>query len=487
MIGTTARVEAGDERRSAAAEGLGRAAAWAALALLAAIVLAHAALLPGGRWQGDEYGGLEAYHSQGWAFFRYRLLHWSPRPVSEALIWLYATVVYACRAPLIAPALGVAWAILVAAAIAGLCRRGKGLVWTGLIVAAVLAGFLLGHPVGEMFYWPMGALAYLPALAGVTCAAFLIVRGLAGASAWRQRLGCLASLLLATGSAEVGAMVTVCVCGLIGLTELAGWRAFRRRPGRLLAEAAWWAVPLAAAAGILVLLLGGRAGSAAEAQNGAIAHHVVPSLLAGWSEFARLLIAPDAPAPGVAWWQPVVFLGLAASWRRSRAALAPARHLLALAAGLLIAAYGSLASAAYQFGAPCCQRHDSFRACLVVLALTVLAALAARLRVWRHVPAVAGPALLVLGLLPPLLDRLPAWRADLRQQGAVIAIRRANWAAGAAPGPAMVLRQAPAPHVVNDGNLPVRGRIDRAAGEVPWFVAGVLDFFGKSAVDIEGP
>jgi hypothetical protein len=448
-------------------------AAGAALAVMAAIVLAHAALLPSGRWQGDEYGGLAAYHAQGLSFLRYRLLYWSPRPVSESLIWLYAVVVYACRAPLIAPALAVGWAILVAAAIAGLCRRGKGLVWTGLIVAAVLAGFLLGHPIGEMFYWPMGALAYLPALAGVTCAAFLIVRGLAGPS---QRLGCLAALLLATGSAEIGAMVTVCVCGLLGLTELPDWR-----------KAAWWAVPLVAAAGILVLLLGGRTGSAAEVQNGAVAHHVGPSLLMALSEFGRLLIAPDAPAPGLAWWLPVVFLGLAGAWRWSGAARAPARHLLALAAGLLIAAYGSLASAAYQFGAPCCQRHDSFRACLVVLALTVLAALAARLRCWRRVPAAAGPALLLLGLLPPLLDRLPAWRADWRQQGAVIAVRRDNWASGHAPGPAMVLRQAPVPHVVNGGDLPVRGRIDRAAGEVPWFVAGVLDFFGKTAVDIVGP
>ncbi len=472
MIRTAAAVEARDARPTGA---LGRTAAWAALVALAAIVLAHAALLPAGRWQGDEYGGLAAYHAQGLSFLRYRLLYWSPRPVSESLIWLYAVVVYACRAPLVAPALGVGWAILIAAAIAGLCRRGKGLVWTGLIVAAVLAGFLLGHPIGEMFYWPMGALAYLPALAGVTCAAFLIVRGLAGASAGR-RLGCVAALLLATGSAELGAMVTVCVCGLIGLTELPDWR-----------KAAGWAVPLAAAAGILALLLGGRAGASIEAQNTAIAHHVIPSLLAGLAGFGRLLIAPDAPAPGIAWWLPVVFLGLAGAWRQSGAAAAPKRHLFALAAGLLIAAYGSLASAAYQFGAPCCQRHDSFRACLVVLALTVLAALAARLRVWRRVPAAAGPALLVLGLLPPVLDRLPAWRADWRQQGAVIAIRRANWVAGETPGPAMVLRQAPVPHVVNNGNLPVRGRIDRAAGKVPWFVAGVLDFFGKSAVDIQGP
>jgi len=470
MIGMAAPVEARATRGSAPAGGLGRIAAWAALALLAAILLAHAALLPGGRWQGDEYGGLAAYHAQGLSFLRYRLLHWSPRPVSETLIWLYAVVVYACRAPLVAPALGVAWAILVAAAIAGLCRRGAGLVWTGLLVAAVLAAFLLGHPIGEMFYWPMGALAYLPALAGVTCAAFLIVRGLTDG---RRRLGCLAALLLATGSAEIGAMVTVCVCGLIGLTELPGWR----RP-------AWWAVPLVAALGILALLLGGRAGASNEAQDGAIAHHVLPSLLAALSEFGRLLVAPDA---SVAWWLPIFFLGLAGAWRQSGAAGAPARHLLALAAGLLIAAYGSLASAAYQFGVPCCQRHDSFRACLVVLALTVLAAWAARLGGVARLPAAAGPVLVVLGLLPPLLDRLPAWRADLRQQGAVIAVRRDNWAAGAAPGPAMVLRLAPAPHVVNDGNLPVRGRIDRAAGEVPWFVAGVLDFFGKTAVDIVGP
>jgi hypothetical protein len=296
--------------------------------------------------------------------------------------------------------------------------------------------------------------------------------------------------LLASFSAEVGAMVTLCVCGLIGLTELPGWR--QRGRGRFLtvARAAWWAIPLLASAAILALLLSGRAGASNEVQQIAIAHHLLPSLRASLDWFVRLLVAPDAATGGpVGWWLPVFFLGMACAWRQSGVAVAPARHLLALAAGLLIAAYGSLVSAAYQFGVPCCERHDSFRACVVVLAVVVLAALAARLgdqTLWCRMPAAAGPVLLVLGLLPPLLHRLPALGDDYRQQHAVIAIRRADWAAGAAEGRAMVFRQPPRPHVVNDGFLPVQGRFDRATGEVPWFVAGVLDFFDKSAIDIQG-
>jgi hypothetical protein len=301
-------------------------------------------------------------------------------------------------------------------------------------------------------------------------------------------MACAAGLLLASLSAEVGAMATLCLCGLIGAGELAAGR----RLGPWLRGAAWWGLPLLAAAGVLALLLVGRAGSPNEA-GGVTAHHLWPSLAAAAVQFFGLLVAPDTrpgaalpPWYGLAWWLPVLAAGLAGAWRLSGAVGAPARHLLALAAGLLAAAYGSLASAAFQFGQPCCERHDSFRACLVVLALTSLAALAARQggAVWRRVPAAAWPVLILAGLLPPALARAHPWHMEWRQLGAQVALRRANWAAGAAPGPAMTWRQPVPPRVVNDGTLPVNGHFDRASGAVPWYVLGVLDFHGKQTIDI---
>jgi hypothetical protein len=498
------------------ASGAARPGRWhfhaaTALALLATLVLAavlaaHAALLPGGRWQGDEYGLLAAHHQQGLGFLRYRLLNWSPRPFSESLDSIYAWLVFHWRAPLIAPALGFVWAMLGLAAASLLLGgdrppwpgppwpgppwagpRWPGLVWRGLIVAAVLAAFLLGHKIGEMFYWPLGALAYLPALAGLTAAAFLIIRGLDRPGQGGRRLACAAALLLAAGSAETGAMAALGVCGLIGLTELPGWARGARAPWRRLAGSAWWAVPMLASATVLVFLSRGRAGSAAEIQ-GVAAHQLWPSLVTAAWQFGALLVTPDGPGSPLAWWLLVLFAGLAGAWRISGAVAAPARHLLVLAAGLLLGAYASLASAAWEFGVPCCERHDSFRACLAVLALVALAALASRAGgAWGRVPAAAWPLLLLLGLLPPALDRAQPWLAEWRQIHTQIALRRADWASGQAPGPGMRLYQPLRAYVVNGGGVPAKGRFDRASGDVPWYVQGVLDFFGKQTVDFVDP
>ena len=92
---------------------IGAVRTWAALACLAVpcVILAlHAALLPQGRWY-DEYFTFGAYRLYGWPGFIHRLASWSPRPVSEALIWGYWRAVHATGRPLVAPALLVAWGL----------------------------------------------------------------------------------------------------------------------------------------------------------------------------------------------------------------------------------------------------------------------------------------------------------------------------------------------------------------------------------------
>ena len=174
--------------------------------VLSLLLLAHAGLIVAGQWQGDEWFNFSLFRTEGAGFLLHRVLTWSPRPVSELLVFGYARAVDALHRPLITPMLALLWGALAACAAALLpgaegvqARRAR-----GLAVLAVLAFFLLGHQVAEMFYWPMGAAAYLGAIAALTLAVMLVLRGRHLSRGGAALLA--GALAIAAGSAEVGAM-----------------------------------------------------------------------------------------------------------------------------------------------------------------------------------------------------------------------------------------------------------------------------------------
>lgn len=452
-------------------------------ALLAAtVVIVHAGLIPAGRWQADEYFMIGLYRELGQPLLWERLTHAGPKPVSDSLLYIYARAVLTLDRPHIIIALVVLWAVLVPAFAFGFCGPGPARRKRVVMAISVPALFLLGHPVGEMFYWPDGALVYLPAIAGISFAAFQIIQGLDAPPG--RRFACACGLLFAAGSAESGAMTALAICGLMAIVELLAWR---REGGTL--RLLWLVLPAAASTAALVLVLVNRVAGPPEISQGGTYHALLPSLSAAISDFPRLIaLADGASATGLAILA-FAWAGLACYFRHGTIGKASVNQLVALAAGLFAGAYLILASAYFQFGEPCCQRHETFRGCLTVLTTLTLAALAARLatsRLWQQVPRATGPILLSLALLTGLAARIPAVIADYRQIPAVIAVRQANWYAGHQPGATMVFLIAPAPNVVNSDNLPVRGHFTKASDN-PWFIAGLLRFFAKDEVEIRDP
>ncbi len=485
-----------------------------AAALLALLLLAHAGLIVAGQWQGDEWFNFALFRSKGVGFLTNRVLTWSPRPVSELLVFLYARAVDALHRPLVAPVLALLWATLAACAAAllpgpagdpALASRQRGIAREagqprrarGLIVLATLAFFLLGHQVGEMFYWPMGAAAYMGALAGLALLVMLVLRG-----RHLSRGGALltaAAMAVAAGSAEVGAMAVGAAAPLLAAAQL------RRHPLR----AAPLLVPLAMALLVLALILHGRAASGvALGPETATIHALWPSLRAAGAQFAHETLALDAYPDG---W-PGLALGAAtrlalflAFRALCRAGLAgsptPRAHLWALVVALLAASFLSIAAALWQFGLVCCQRHDSFRQCLDVLVLLLLAALAARVRPAgqpeRHRAArlrdprrdvAAGSAWLLLALAlalshrGPLMRRLPSLWADYRHLPALLAARNLTWASADTPGPDMVFHGPPQGFVVGETDWP-EGTF-ALAPTPPWYMQGILLFYGKQRVTV---
>jgi hypothetical protein len=74
-------------------------------ALFILTVVAFAGLLPYGHWQPDEFQNLVSWRRDPAHFFWARLTTWSPRPISELLVYSYLGAVDTFHRPLIGEAL----------------------------------------------------------------------------------------------------------------------------------------------------------------------------------------------------------------------------------------------------------------------------------------------------------------------------------------------------------------------------------------------
>jgi hypothetical protein len=430
--------------------------------LLACISLAYAGLLPRSRWQGDEYLDFAVFREQGWRLIEYRLLHWSPRPVAELLLGLYATAVNGLHRPLAASCDALLWAGLMAACVVpawfGAPRPPR--LFLGL---AFFCLFLLGHGVSEVFFWPAGGVAYLPTLAGAVWLFWSV--------ADRRRAAAACALVLAAWSSEMGMLLVLAFCLCAGLARFrAGW------PGL------WWLLPGAIAAGLAAILLaGGRVAAATISTESATQHHPWASLIAAVPASGAELLAIGHQSLAAKLAILIGFRWSALAWRRP-----PGQgvELAALGVALLGAAFISVAAAFFQFGDLCCERHETMRECYLVLAMAAFGAASASF--WpRPAPAPWCVKLPVLAIcLSLFVASLPQIAAAYRLVPQAIRARAATWHSGMSAGTQdMVLTLGPVGGLIGNGEFLAPGTIAQRKG-APWYIDGVLQFFGKTRLTV---
>ncbi len=439
----------------------------------------HAALFVSGRWS-EEYVVFTFFRVWGLAGLMFRLRHVGLRPVSEALVYGYWLLVQALGRPLIAPALGLAWGVLAAmlmAAIRPWRRPGRVARWGLLLGLPVL--FLLAAPVQEMWFWPMGAFAYLPALGGVGFAVLAVAGpGLRRDGDW---IAVAAALVLAAFSVELGAFFAMILCLLLFVD------AFRR--GAPLRWMAVIAVPLLAAGVVMIWLLTGRASVPADmAVAGPLLRHPVASLVAA---VPHVLGGMVGVGDGV--WATLlglavrVLLGLGA-WAALRQAWpAPVSRWQVAAVGVALvgASLLSIAGAFFQFGVLCCERQEAFRQALDLLMVVAVAGMLPRGGAWPGWPrgALAAPALLASAALVAAPPRVMALVAEYRVAPAHAAAEAVMWRSGED-------RARSALEVVRTGDGPLLAGDQAAIGvydlahQPPWDVRGKMVFFGKTRATV---
>ena len=403
----------------------------AALWIVAALaMLLHALVLPNGKWLRDEFEILAGFREHGLGGLGARLLGWSPRPFSEALLFAYGALATMRGAPLIGLALGAAWLLAMAPMLLAARLVGLSPLVPILLAAAAL---LLAGP-SQMWFWPAGAFAYLPTFGGIAAACLLLLRPLGGAG--RRLLLCL-FLIMAATSSEVGAVAVAAIAASNLLLPAIAAREWPRGGWRP-ADVATWSAPLLVALGVCGILALARMGSASEAFAASpTLGSPGRSLLAALLEMPGMLTDP---------WQkllvPLGFLGLL----RAAPALPPERRLalLVTAGSLLGASFATLALSFFQFGQLCCTRHESVRNGLLALAwLLTLAAWAPRR--WPASAAATAACLWAAagGLGASLLLRAPSLAREMAQMPLTQEIRRANWDASRSDAPTLIHRTEP--------------------------------------------
>jgi hypothetical protein len=387
------------------------------------VLIAHARLWPQGPWF-DEYYGFAAWRLWGFAGEWARLVHWAPRPFSEALLYFYWRAVQAAGAPVVSLALGCAWAILFIFHVAAAKPwRSPGRIARAALVLSLPALFLLSGPVEEMYFWPYGALAYVPAL-GAACFAVIRVAG-PGLGARHGWVGLAVALAIGATSAEHGTFLAAGMAPILVAVAVRG-----PRDGRLVRLASTGLL-MAVVAGVLVMFWNGRIAHAGETfGDPAVAHRVWRDVGLALGQLGREFLRPDGWSLGASVLvKGMVFVGgrycLAAAWP-----VAPPRlPLVALLVGLAAVPFLSILGAYYNFGTLCCQQMASYRQAIFLLFVVAVAA------VWRPVRLLEiGAPLLALAALINLHPRLVAVAAEYRLAGARAASRNTTYGTGMAPG-----------------------------------------------------
>ncbi|WP_203413874.1 hypothetical protein [Entomobacter blattae] len=350
---------------------------------LCVIIACHALFLQMGTWHVDEYDYMYSLETQGIWFSLKRWLIWSPRPLAELLTFLYARLVLITRFPLTGYVLGAMWLLFFALAFKTFLQNApKGSTGFACLFSLLICVlYLLGHPVADLYYWPMATFAYLPTLGSIT-ALFLLCFLERVSERKKQRIEFIL-LLIGLASSESGMIFASLYAGFkIILCQNTKGMAFLR-------EKAFWnlVVIIGLAGGLLVLVKIGRVPTE-QSSSIDIKGDWIGSLRYTLPAFYQTFLAvqPKELAFGTVtlkdvWLgmalKPLLFLGffllfLFRGWVFS------AREMLGVLLALMGTVFLTLYFTYYVFGALMTQRYLSFQMDLVVLSVAGFAALAAK-------------------------------------------------------------------------------------------------------------
>ncbi|MBV8375677.1 MAG: hypothetical protein JO279_01600 [Verrucomicrobia bacterium] len=461
------------------------------LVILLAVIALHFGLVDLGQWALDEFSVIALYRDYGWTGFVHRLIGWSPRPISELLIWCYAYLVNWTHKPLIGLFLGSVWLTLISAPLISFLqirktslKNSQGSLFLSLFAFTTIALFLLGHSPGQLFYWPMGAAAYLTTLSATTLCflqlAFSLTENFLG------RVITSFSLIIAAGSSETGAFFVI-VFSCLSLAQMAV-HAIRDTCRRQ--KVLWFLIPSLVGIGVFLLLLQNRVQNQDPLFRNPEYHHLLLSLKAAVGQtFKECLVTGQRLSTrsillGLLL-KGCFLLALRYCWLSSGMKVPRRQPMVVLAIALAATIYFSVAACYYGFGGPSNDRHHELRQCLIILFIATAATLSCSFH--RTVCNLSklewlAAAFVFVTIVLAVPPRISALKHDYENYPVCIESRRRSWNSGLLNGDAMIWFSPPQGRVANTYiNRPGTYNVKSKS---PDFAVTVMQFFKKKSLEI---
>jgi hypothetical protein len=418
------------------------------LIIILLMIALHLGLVDLGQWTFDDFSLITSYRDKGWMAFSDRLFGWSPRPISEALLWAYACFVNWTEKPLIGVFLCFLWLTLIVSPLFSFLQiREKNSPdslrspeFLALFAFGPIALFLLGHSPGELFYWPVGAAAYLTTLNAITLCFFQLAFNLTRCH--RGRLITALALSVAAASSETGSFFAVAF-GSLSLI----WMFFDRRPDLVYQRKFLWClIPALIGIGVFGLLVHNRVPAQEALFTTAEYHNPAVSLKSALGQTVKeCLISGQRLSPrglllGLLL-KACFFLGLRYCWLSSGIQVARRRVLMVLAISIIATVYFSVAASFYGYGGLTNSWHQELRQCLIVLLLATAALFSCHYHVQRvdlRGSQWLGGIFILITLLFVVPGRMRALIHDYRNYPAGIESRHQSWRSGLADENAMI-------------------------------------------------
>jgi hypothetical protein len=352
---------------------------------------------------------------------------------------------------------------------------------------ALMASFLAGGEVMEVFYWPAGAVAYLSTLSATLLLFLQIARGRLVTPSGRRL--CSFCLLVAACSSEVGTTFVLSYAAIQGVLWVIG--AIQKK-GRDVSRDPflWWTIPGVTAVLVLVTLQMNRFQAVEHPVTylpGTLGHPLA-SLTAGLRELVLEVFGVRVNPHGLAVSgrfasEILLAIGVAFCWSRfGRLARAIAWQTIAVSAAFLLASWLTIAAAELHFGAVCCQRHEVIRRCWILMSLAGIAIVglsSAAQRLRQRTVLNVAPLLLCAGIVVAWHTK-PVIR-QYRTYGTMYGAMDQNFRSGFNPDDAQMIFLSPPPDGLIHGAEIAPGLYTRSSpGE--GYPQYILIFFGKERV-----
>ena len=468
-----------------------RLPAWISLVVLVVTIALHFGLVDLGQWTNDEFAIIASYRDKPWTAFCDRVMRWSPRPISEVLIWIYACLVNLTHKPFIGIFLGSLWLMLLSTPLIAFwqvrmrfsadSRRPS--LYFSIFSCLLIALFLLEHSPGELFYWPVGAAAYLTTLSAVTLCFFQLACNLT--EHYGGRMIAALSLIFAAGSSETGAFFAL----VFGCLSLIGMSVDQFVSAVYQRKFFWHLIPAIFAIGLFGLLLHNRGRTQEALFPNPEYHNIYLSLKAALGQIPKeyLVSGHRLSTRGIILGlilKACFFLAVRYCWLSSGITVPRRQGLIIFALSVVATTYFSMAASYYGYGLLTTPWHEELRQCMVMLVVATVGLLSChyqpRIRNKRRVEWLGGLFVLstVILLVP---QRCTALIHDYRNYPVCIGNRNKSWASGLSHGNTMIWFSPPQGQVANT-LIFLPGTYDSESKNADY--VHIMHFFNKSVLEI---